>query len=291
MNNNNVKKIKYFNKHPKIKFLARIFFLIIYKLFFKILHFISFILAKLLSFVNFLLMRIDWYKYPPSEWMDHDQDSYYQFNSIGSFHHYERGIMSRLYLNNLLISKIKAHDLNHKKKINILDLCSGDSYISQKFFFDVSDTIVSLDLDREALKRGQNRIEKNKYMNKNHFFFEIDIEKIKIFDFLMKKNLNINFDIILFNAAIEHFKEEQLDFIFSSLKEVMSEKSFISTYTIIENQLDQNYLPDHHEIFFSSKKHLENILSKYFKFTKAHDFVHNDRHNLYCIASDQKIEI
>jgi hypothetical protein len=292
MNNNNLKKIKYYlNKYPKIKFLRHIFFLIIYKFFFKILHSISFILAKLLSFINFLLMRIDWYKYPPTEWMDHDQDTYYQFNSIGSFHHFERGIISRLYLDNLLISKIKDNDLNLKKKINILDLCSGDSYISQKFFFDVSETIVSLDLDPQALKRGQNRIAKNKYMNKNHFFFEFDIEKTKIFDFLKKKNLNINFDIILFNAAIEHFKENQLDFIFSSLKEVMSEKSYISIYTIIDNQLDNNYLPDHHEMFFYSKKHLENILSNYFKFTKAHNFQHNDRNNIYCIASDQKIEI
>ena len=128
-------------------------------------------------------------------------------------------------------------------------------------------------------------------MNKNHHFYQFDVEKKKISSFLKNNELDIKFDVILFNAAIEHFKEEQLDFIFSSLKEVMKEKSFISTYTIVEDENHQKYLPDHHEMFFSSKKHLEKVVSKYFKFTKSHHSLVNDRCNIYCIASDQNIEI
>ena len=163
--------------------------------------------------------------------------------------------------------------------------------MSQKFFFDVSNVVISLDLDPLALVRGKNRIKSNKYMNKKHYFYKFDIEKNKIKYFLNEKKLNIKFDIVLFNAAIEHFKEEQLDFIFSSFKEVMKEKSFVSTYTIVEDEADQKYLPEHHEMFFSSKEHLEKTVSKYFKFTKSYHSLFNNRCNIYCIASDQKIKI
>jgi hypothetical protein len=264
---------------------------ILYPVLFPILKFIAVIFSKITTFFYYILMKMDWGKIPQTEWMDHDQDQFYQFNSSGTFFHLERGILPRLYTSNLLIDNKEFNDLKLQKKLNILDLCSGDSYFSQKFFYDLSDTIVSVDLDPKALARGKSRIKNYQYMNKKHHFFQLDIEKIKIIDCLKSNGLNIKFDIILFNAAIEHFKEEQLDFIFSSLKEVMKQKSFISTYTIVEDENDQKYLLDHHEMFFSSKEHLEKTVSKYFKFTKSHHSLVNNRCNIYCIASDQNIEI
>lgn len=264
---------------------------ILYPFLFPLINFLARFFAKVTSILYFFLMKMDWGKTPPTEWMDHDQDQFYQFNSSGTFFHLERGILPRLYTSNLLINNEEFKDLKLQKKLNVLDLCSGDSYFSQKFFYDLSDTIVSVDLDPKALARGKNRIKNYQYMNKKHHFFQLDVEKIKIIDCLKSNELNIKFDIVLFNAAIEHFKEEQLDFIFSSLKEVMKQKSFISTYTIVEDENDQKYLPDHHEMFFSSKEHLEKIVSKYFKFTKSHHSLVNNRCNIYCIASDQEIKI
>lgn len=264
---------------------------LVFPIFFPIISFLGNSSSKITSFFYYLLMKMDWAKIPRTEWMDHDQDNFYQFNSSGTFIHFERGLIPRLYASNFLIKEEEFKNLKLEKKLNILDLCSGDSYISQKFFYDLSDTIVSLDLDPAAIARGEKRIKHNKYMNTKHHFYQVDVEKIKISDFLRNKKLDIKFDIILFNAAIEHFKEEQLDFIFTSFKEVMKEKSFVSTYTIVEDENHQKYLPDHHEMFFSSKKHLENVVSKYFKFTKSHHSLVNDRCNIYCIASDQEIEI
>ncbi len=263
----------------------------LHPIFFPIISFFGFFFIKITSFFFYLLMKMDWGKIPRTEWMDHDQDTYYQFNENGSFLHFERAVIPRLYASNFLIKEEEFKNLKLEKKINILDLCSGDSYISQKFFYDLSDTIVSLDLDPAALARGKKRIKHNKYMNTKHHFFQFDVEKNKILDFLRYNKLDIKFDVVLFNAAIEHFKEDQLDFIFTSFKEVMKEKSFLSTYTIVEDENNQKYLPDHHEMFFSSKKHLENVVSKYFKFTKSHHSLVNDRCNIYCIASDQEIKI
>jgi 2-polyprenyl-3-methyl-5-hydroxy-6-metoxy-1,4-benzoquinol methylase len=264
---------------------------IIYPIFFPIFFLLADFSKKITSFFYYLLMKMDWGKITRPEWMDHDQDTFYQYNSNGTLHHFERGIIPRLYLLNSLIINKEIKNLKLNKKINILDLCSGDSYISQKFFYDLSETVVSLDLDPSALKRGKNRIKKNRYMNKKHYFFSFDIEKSRIKNFLKDKKIDITFDIVLFNGAIEHFKEKQLDFIFSSFREVMKKRSFASIYTIIEKENKKKYLPEHHEMFFLSKKHLENVVSKYFKYTKSHYSLSNDRYNIYCIASDIKIKI
>lgn len=261
---------------------ARKLITFVYPIFFPIISLFGFFFLKVTSYCYFLLMKMDWGKIPRTEWMDHDQDTFYQFNSNGKFYHFERGIIPRLVSSNFFFKS---------GKLNILDLCSGDSYISQKFFFDMSKNIVSVDLDRKALDRGKKRIKRYQYLNNSHFFFECDIEKCNILDFLKHNNIFFNFDIILFNAAIEHFKEDQLDLIFSSVKEVMNKKSFLSCYTIVEDKNNQQYLPEHHEMFFSSKEHLERVVSKYFKFTKSYHSLYNDRLNIYCIGSDQKIEI
>ena len=131
---------------------------ILYPVLFPILKFIAVIFSKITTFFYYILMKMDWGKIPQTEWMDHDQDQFYQFNSSGTFFHLERGILPRLYTSNLLIDNKEFNDLKLQKKLNILDLCSGDSYFSQKFFYDLSDTIVSVDLDPKALARGKSRI-------------------------------------------------------------------------------------------------------------------------------------
>jgi 2-polyprenyl-3-methyl-5-hydroxy-6-metoxy-1,4-benzoquinol methylase len=260
----------------------------IYPVTFALISYLSIFFAKLTSFLYYLQMKLDWGKVPATEWMDHDQDTFYQFNSNGSFLHLERGILARKELINFLIDKKEFETLKINKRLNILDLCSGDSYISQKFFFDCSKIIVSIDIDPKALQRGKKRLHLNDYMNKNHFFCQSDIEKETIKNLLINNNLNIKFDFVLFNAAIEHFKENQLDFIFKSVKEVMNSKSMIFSYTIVEDENNQHYLPDHHEMFFKDKLQLDNLLKKYFKFTKSFETLINKRWNIYCVASDEK---
>jgi SAM-dependent methyltransferase len=290
---NTLKKLKINNFQKKIKSIPFIrgIITILYPFIFPIIDFLAYRSSKLTSFLYHILKMMDWGKKPRTEWMDHDQDTFHQFNSSGSFFHFERGMLPRLYASSFLLKNNEFKNLKLEKKLNILDLCSGDSYISQKFFYDVSDTVVSLDLDPLALGRGKNRLKRNKYMNQNHFFYQFDVEKINILDFLKKNKLDIKFDLVLFNAAIEHFKEDQLDFIFKSFKEVMKEKSFVSTYTIVEDSDDQKFLPEHHEMFFSSKEHLKNVISKYFEFTISHHSLFNNRHNIYCLASNQDIKI
>lgn len=269
----------------KIPFIRKVITML-YPFFFPAISFFAKIFLKMTTFFYFILMRMDWGKLPKTEWMDHDQDTFYQFNSNGSFFHFERGIIPRMLASKIFFKKKNFEDLSIEKNINILDLCSGDSYISQKFFFDVSNKVVSLDLDENALKRGKTRLKREKFLNQNHFFFKCDVEKENLQEFLKKNNINYNFDLVLFNAAIEHFKPNQLDFIFNSLKKVMKAESIIFTYTIVEDENKQNYLPEHHEMFFKGAKNLSEVISKYFNNTKTFENLVDKRHNIYCVASN-----
>ena len=271
----------------KIPFIRKII-TFLYPLLFPTIHAIAHQTSKFTSFLYFVLFKMDWGKLPPTEWMDHDQDNFYQFSSNGSFLHLERGILNRLLVSNFFFNTQDYQVLKVKKNLNILDLCSGDSYISQKFFFDCAKNIVSIDLDKSALNRGQLRKKRHKYLNYNHFFFQSDIEKENIKNLLLKNNLKLKFDIVLFNAAIEHFKNEELEFIFSSIKEVMNEKSLIFSYTIVEDQNNPIFLPDHHEMFFNNKEELEKIFKRYFYHTKSFETLVNGRWNIYCAATNYK---
>ena len=79
---------------------------IVYPLLFPIINFLANILAKFTGFLYLILMKMDWHKLPPTEWMDHDQDTFYQFNSKGLFFHFERGILPRLYASSFFL-KVK----------------------------------------------------------------------------------------------------------------------------------------------------------------------------------------
>jgi ubiquinone/menaquinone biosynthesis C-methylase UbiE len=259
---------------------------ILYPFLFPILEFIAVIFLKITTFFYSVLMGMDWGKIPRTEWMDHDQDTFFQYNFNGAFFHFERGLIPRMLVSKIFFQRKDFESLSIEKNINILDLCSGDSYISQKFFFDSSKKVVSIDLDQKALQRGKARLKREKFLNQNHSFFQCDIEKEDLQDFFKRNNIDCDFDLVLFNAAIEHFKPEQLDHIFNSVKKVMKSESIFFTYTIVEDENKQNYLPDHHEMFFKGSKNLSEVVGKYFANTKTYENLVNKRHNIYCIASN-----
>ena len=269
----------------KIPFISKVV-TFLYPVLFPIMSFFGLLSVKITSFIYFILMKLDWGKEPPTEWMDHDQDNFYQFNTNGSFLHLERGILSRKSVSDFFFSNDDFKKLKIKKSLNILDLCSGDSYISQKFFFDCALNIVSVDLDIQALQRGKKRKNKTSFMNFNQFFLKCDIETETLKELMKRNNINFKFDLVLFNAAIEHFKYEELNFIFNSTKSVMNTKSLIFGYTIVEDKNNPSFLPDHHEMFFNNKQELENIFKVHFNYTKSFQTLVNKRWNIYCVASD-----
>lgn len=254
---------------------------------FSIIQTLATFVTRLNAFLYKRLKYLDWRKENDTEFMDHDQDYYYQAPFKGNWFFLDRGVIPRLE-SNILFNDEEFHNLKPKKKLNILDLCSGDSFYSQYFFFDIAKMIVSIDIDQKALDRGERRLSKCNYLQKNHHFINADIEKKSLKEIIQTKfNENILFDVILFNGAIEHFTSSQIDFILSSSNKVMNNNGILFCYTIVEKEMPGEHF-HHHEFFFKDKKHLEEVIKKHFPSTKTYENLVNNRHNIYCLGIKKK---
>jgi SAM-dependent methyltransferase len=246
-----------------------------YPIFFPILYFFASISQTLNIFLHKLLMNIEWHRRPYPEWMDHDQDLNYQLPVHGKSFFLERGSLP----------KILASSIIKKKKINLLDLCSGDGFYSQYFFGKVINKCVLIDRDKMALERARIRLNKLKFIEKSKFnFYHADILN-KNFSDEFSQNFDFKFDVVLFNAAIEHFTEQDLEKIFIYIKSNINTESVVFGYTLVEKNNEDSF--DHHLQFFSNLDDLNSKINKFFINVKCFESIDADRHNLYFIASDK----
>ena len=150
---------------------------------------------------------------PSPEWMDHDQDYFYQTRAKGKTFFLERGVLPKIFISEIIDNNQGLSSLN------ILDLCSGDGFYSQFFLHDIAKNITMIDLDPLALDRAKKRKQRLPFLkNKNFNYINADIVSEKIENILLKKNIFLKYDVIIFNAAIEHFKEEQVFQIWSHVR-------------------------------------------------------------------------
>ena len=246
-----------------------------YPIIFPLLFFLANIVKNINIFLHKLLMNIEWHRRPYPEWMDHDQDLYYQLPAHGKSFFLERGSLP----------KILSSSIIKKKKINLLDLCSGDGFYSQYFFGKVINNCVSIDRDQKALNRARGRLKKLSFIDKSRFkFYKYDILDVNFYE-NFPKEVDYKFDIILFNAAIEHFEEKDLQKTFNFMKSITNTESIIFGYTLVEENNENSF--DHHKQFFLNMNELENKINKYFKNVKCFESIDNDRHNLYFVASEK----
>ena len=249
---------------------------IIYPITFPIINLLAHFSSKVTEKLYGLLMMIEWARDPSPEWMDHDQDYYFQARSKGKTFFFERGALPKIFASELI------QDYKNIKSLNILDLCCGDGFYSQFFLHDISKNITMIDLDPKAIKRAKDRENKLKFLKNINFNYIVsDILKENIEDALNKNNLNIKYDLIIFNAAIEHFKEDQVSEIFSSCKKIMNQKGLVFGYTLVE---DEDHVFDHHELLFKTKQHLKQLIEKDFNEVSCFQSLSETRHNLYFLA-------
>ena len=141
-----------------------------------------------------------------------------------------------------------------------------------------------IDLDPKAIKRAKDRQKKLKFLKNTQFNYIVsDILKESIEDTLNKNNLNIKYDLIIFNAAIEHFKEEQVSKIFSSCKKIMKKEGLVFGYTLVE---DEDHVFDHHELLFKTKEDLKKLIENDFNEVSCFQSLSETRHNLYFLAKN-----
>lgn len=125
------------------------------------------------------------------------------------------------------------------KEGSLLELSCGDGFNAKNFYSLRSKQIVACDFDPKAIKTA-----KTKNNAPNIDFVLADIRK----DMPQGEYENVVWD-----AAIEHFTEEEIDTIFKDITYRLTEDGILSGYRIVERQDGIKSL-DEHEYEFKSKE-------------------------------------
>ena len=196
---------------------------------------------------------------PNPEWFNHYLDVYYYWPESRNSQFLERGCFSLLAI---------------KNKANILELCCGDGFNTKHFYSLRADKIIAVDFDVNAI----NHAKKNNYTN-NIEFRLCDIR----YQLPQEK-----FDNILWDAAIEHFTEEEIFDLMQNIKVRLTDNGILSGHTIVKRSDGKKSL-EQHEYEFASKEDLLRFLQPYFKNIRVFETIYPTRHNLYFYASDAVI--
>jgi len=222
---------------------------------------LNFLVRKVSAFTHFAQFAVQWGFHPRPEWFDHFLDQHWQFSAKNNGLWVERGVFSRLVM---------------KPNSRMLEICCGDGFNARHFYSSRAASIVALDFDKDAIPHA-----KRYNAAPNISYLEQDI----------RNGLPAGpFDNIVWDAAIEHFTEAEIDKIMRELVERLGSDGILSGYTLTEDPSGKksNAL---HEYEFKDKEDLRRFFTPHFKFVKVWDTVYPTRHNLYFVASQTPVEV
>lgn len=157
---------------------------------------------------------------------------------------------------------------------NTLDLCCGDGFYSYYFYSLNSANVTSIDFDPLAIKTA-----KRFHSSDNINFILGDVRK---------DIPDGPFDNIIWDAAIEHFTEEEISQLVSRIKEVLKPDGILTGYTIQEPKHEGKHLHQH-EYEFHNEEDLGRFLSPYFHHIQILTTKFPQRTNYYFFASDDAL--
>lgn len=202
------------------------------------------------------LMGIQWIIPPAPEHFDHTIDQFYQWDATGNPLWVERGTFGSLAL---------------KRAGNVLELACGDGFNARQFYSITAAQVVACDFDPTAIRTAKR---KNRADNVEYVLADIRTD--------MPEGA---FDNVVWDAAIEHFTEEETAQILSNIKARLADGGVLSGYTLVEKH-DGSKSLDQHEYEFKSKEDLLRVIAPHFANVTVFETVYPSRHNLYFWASD-----
>jgi len=150
--------------------------------------------------------------------------------------------------------------------------CVGGGGFNAHFFYSIRvGSMLSVDFDPKAIA----------YARRN---FTAENVRYELADIRTQMPEGI-FDNIVWDAAIEHFTEAEIDQLMGNIKKRLTPTGTLSGFTIAEKTDGKKMLP-HHEYEFKSKEDLARFFRPHFKNVKVFETIYPDRHNLYFWASD-----
>jgi SAM-dependent methyltransferase len=218
-------------------------------------------LIRKLSLQSHRLQRyIEWIIDNP-EYFDHQMDINYQWHASRFSYPMERGVFSSFAL----------MGVNGKIKGKTLDLCSGDGFYSYYFYSARSVSTLGIDFDEQAIRWSRKNYQASGLMYQlGDIRFDIPSEK---------------FDNIVWDAAIEHFTESEINSLMLKIKSSLVLGGILSGYTITKKNHNSKHLHQH-EYEFHDKADLARFLKPHFKNVQIFETYYSDRTNLYFYATD-----
>lgn len=229
----------------------------------KLVRFHNRIFRKINRMVHKFQFLLEWRLSNP-EYFEHQMDLNWKWHETRSSYPMERGVFSSFALG------------NENPALGItLDLCCGDGFYSYYFYSKRSARVVGIDFDPAAI-----RFAKKNYLGAGNIDFVVGDIRKDIPDG--------PFDNIVWDAAIEHFTEAEIQNLVGRIKAVLQPDGILSGYTIVEPEHGGKHLHQH-EYEFHDKEDLARFLSPHFKNVQVFSTTYPDRINLYFYASDSKL--
>lgn len=214
------------------------------------------IYQKLTSIAFKHKMLLEWSSCPTPEFFDHRIDLFYQWRKKRSSFWVERGVFNNLAL---------------KREGCLLELGCGDGFNAYHFYSGIAANVIACDFDPSAIKLAKKH---NKAPNITYILADI------------RTNMpHGKFDNIIWDASIEHFKEEEIFSIMTQIKNRLLPEAILSGHTILERADGVKQL-EQHEYEFKNQDDLKRFLTPYFKNVIVFETNHPERDNLYFWASD-----
>ena len=220
---------------------------------------LNWFMRKIVGWTHFAQYLVQWRIKPQPEWFDHFLDQYWQWSATNSGLFVERGVFSRLVL---------------KENARLLEICCGDGFNTRHFYSNKAESIIAIDFDKDAIRHAARY---NSVPNVTYVKHDI------------RQGLPKGpFDNVIWDAAIEHFTEQEIDAIMGQIVENLGPDGILSGYTITQSETEQkgNEL---HEYEFKDAEDLRRFFTPHFKFVLVWETIYPTRHNLYFAASQSPI--
>ncbi|TKS58184.1 MAG: hypothetical protein EWM72_03180 [Nitrospira sp.] len=195
---------------------------------------------------------------PPPEWFDHRCDLYL-WSELAVPFWVERGVFSREVM---------------FEGCRVLDICCGDGFYPYHFYSGIASEVDAVDSDPKAIAHAR----------KWHSHPKIT--------YLQRDIVTDNFpravyDVITWDAAIEHFSPDQIRHILNKCVDALKsrEGGILCGYTIIARDSIKSHPEHEHE--FSSAGELKELLGEFFPCVGTIETEYPERHNVYFRASFQ----
>jgi SAM-dependent methyltransferase len=197
---------------------------------------------------------------PAPEYYNHKLDLYWQWPTTRNSLWLERGVYSMLAI---------------RPDSEVLEVCCGDGFNSYFFYSKKAARLTAVDFDPQAIS----------YANRHYSLPNVRFQVADI-----RTNLPPgDYDNIVWDGAIEHFTESEIESIIPALKARLAKRrGVLSGHTIVERPDGKKSL-EQHEYEFKSKEDLLRFIAPHFKNATVFETVFPERHNLYFWAGDGAI--